>query len=149
MTCNYDCVGTLEKSKEASLKFIRLNEDKFSGKPVHKQGSNHSAVTATVGQDTLKNVGLTFPTHIDSDYCRFVIGKAFINDTTGSKPSYPALASVIQHVIDKAMREAALRGNSLVNVTIDLNSYDSITGLSGVKKSLEIIVEHIPHQLKK
>ena len=103
---------------------------------------NGIGVWADFSQVLLKNKGISFLTQNNAEYKYTNVCSAGITDATNLQPGYPYMTSIIQQKIDLAISDATNEGGLAVNVNIDFDDYNSISGFTSYqKKTLQVVVE--------
>jgi hypothetical protein len=134
----------VDKALETAHEWARINETSFFSKPILVVGNNVVTVHWKMDESTLKNIGVKFFTHNSNLYTRYVITKAYItgyNESSQETASYPGAASIFQASIDSAIGQGDLTSNGAISWTYNVADLDSITGLTGYKKTVDVRIE--------
>ena len=99
---------------------------------VKEQIDGSTSVTFHMDQTTLRDTGISLLTHNNPEYVTpIVIDSTSIEDTTGQVPGFHYFSQLLQLAIDTQIQTATASGTLNKNVTFNLHSIDSLTGLNG------------------
>ena len=99
---------------------------------IKKQSDGSTNVTFHMDQNTLSTTGISLLTHNNPEYVTpMVVDTTSIEDTTGQVPGFHYFSQLLQLAIDTQIQTATASGTLNKNVTFNLHSIDSLTGLNG------------------
>ena len=99
---------------------------------VKEQSDGSTSVTFHMDQTTLRDTGISLLTHNNPEYVTpIVIDSTSIEDTTGQVPGFHYFSQLLQLAIDSQIQTATASGTLNTQVTYDLHSIDTLTGMSG------------------